>query len=80
MCEQICVGASICVGSLYRIGVRLLGYEVTVRPAGVVGGRERSVFVLLKGGMVRQGGEILPPQLDLYVTGLNLGQDTGSGV
>lgn len=40
----------------YRIGARLLGYEVTVRPAGIEG----RVCGFEGGGMVRQGGEILP--------------------
>lgn len=47
MCEQISVGASICVGG-YRTGVRLLDHEVTVRPAGVEG-EGMCIFVCFRG-------------------------------
>lgn len=64
----------------YRIWARLLGYEVTVRPAGIEGNGGGG----LRGSMVRQlGGGVLKffsSQLDLYVTGMNLGQGTGSVV
>lgn len=38
---------------------------------------------LMWGGNEREGGrgvKFFPPQLDLYVSGMNLGQDTGLGV
>jgi len=60
------------VRAAYRIGARLLGYEVTVRPAA--GGRG-GVFCVFEGryGQTGVGGWIGPPQLGLCDTGLNLG-------
>ena len=63
----------------YRIGARLLDYEVTVSPAGFEG-EGVCVCVCVCGFEGRQGVRFFPPQLDLYVTGMKLGQDTGSGV
>lgn len=60
----------------YRIGVRLLGYEVTARPAGNEG-----EGVCVDGSYGKSGvGGVFHPYLDLYVSGMNLGQDTRSGV
>lgn len=67
----------------YRIGARLLGYEVTVRPAGIEGEGGCVCVCVSEGGRYGQAGrgmKFFPPQLDLYVSGMNLGQDTGSGV
>lgn len=41
----------------YRTGARLLGYEVTVRPAGVEGEGE---CVFLIGRYAQTGGEMIP--------------------
>lgn len=62
-------------GEVTGLGRGCQGYEVTVGPAGIGGGG----FCVFQGGM-GGGGEFFPPQLDLYVSGMNLGQDTGSGV
>lgn len=62
----------------YRTGVRSLDYEVTMRTAGFQGGRGgECVFVCFR--EVWQRVQFFPP-LDLYVSSMNLGQDTGSGV
>ena len=63
-------------GEVTGLGRGCQGYEVTVGPAGIGGGRVLCVSGRYGGG----GGEFFPPQLDLYVSGMNLGQDTGSGV
>lgn len=64
-------------GEVTGLGRGCRGYEVTVGPAGIGGG----VFLCVSGRYGRGGGrKFFPPRLDLYVSGMNLGQDTGSGV